>query len=483
MLVRRRAERPFERTLDLAETVERALGGRRGAPVHPATRVFQALRIAVNDELGELEAGLAAAERLLAPGGRLAVVTFHSLEDRIVKAFLTERAGLRPSGSRHLPPGEKGPEPTFELLFKGAREAIRARGRRKPAGPLGEAARRAPHRRAGRGRRPAREIADPRARPERPRAQKPVAGGVRMNRVARLFERRIRGFRVVEIAALLALAAMILWVYLTKTEAGRERYEIGEVRGQILDEERTLKQLRAEIATWSSTAASRRCRATTWACSRSSRPGRPSPRTCRRSPASGGRGHDGRSPTSSSASSARRRSEPAPARRAGLGDRARLRARPGGSQAGRRHAAAHLLHAGAVRPRFHGRGAGRDPRGAVPPRRTALESLPAAPVASRADLVDRNGQLLATDLVHYGLYVDPDEVWDRREARRALLAAAPAISRRAARPGAERRSIWPYVLGGLTPQERDRIHDLGLPGVSFQEETGASIRWALSAAT
>lgn len=69
-----------------------------------------------------------------------------------------------------------------------------------------------------------------------------------MNRVARLFERRIRGFRVVEVAALLALAAMILWVYLTKAEAGRERYEISEVRGQILDEERTLKQLRAENA-------------------------------------------------------------------------------------------------------------------------------------------------------------------------------------------------------------------------------------------
>lgn len=122
VLVRRRAERPFERTLDLAETVEKALGGRRGAPTHPATRVFQALRIAVNDELGELEAGLDAAERALKPGGRLAVVTFHSLEDRIVKAFFTERAGRTPSGSRHLPPSARGPEPTFALLFKGARE-------------------------------------------------------------------------------------------------------------------------------------------------------------------------------------------------------------------------------------------------------------------------------------------------------------------------------------------------------------------------
>ena len=123
VIVRRRGEQLFERTADLAETVERALGGRRGAPTHPATRVFQALRIAVNDELGELEAGLEAAERVLRPGGRLAVVTFHSLEDRIVKAFFTERAGRTPAGSRHLPPKQKGPEPTFGLLFNGARAA------------------------------------------------------------------------------------------------------------------------------------------------------------------------------------------------------------------------------------------------------------------------------------------------------------------------------------------------------------------------
>ena len=122
-ILRRRVAEPFTRTLDLADVVEKALGGRRGAPTHPATRTFQALRIAVNDELGELTKGLEAAERTLSPGGRLAVVTFHSLEDRIVKAFLTERSGNAPGGSRHAPVAIETRKPSFTLQFKGAREA------------------------------------------------------------------------------------------------------------------------------------------------------------------------------------------------------------------------------------------------------------------------------------------------------------------------------------------------------------------------
>ncbi len=114
-IIKDRAKAPFERTGQLAGLVERVLGHKPGDAKHPATRTFQALRLYVNDELGELERALAAAERILKPGGRLAVVSFHSLEDRIVKTFLAERSGRRPHASRHLPAGPEGPAPAFGL--------------------------------------------------------------------------------------------------------------------------------------------------------------------------------------------------------------------------------------------------------------------------------------------------------------------------------------------------------------------------------
>jgi 16S rRNA (cytosine1402-N4)-methyltransferase len=111
--------RPIRRTTELAEIVRAAIP--KSEPGQdPATRTFQALRIAVNDELGELDRGLAAAERLLMPGGRLAVVSFHSLEDRRVKEFLRRRSDAAPRGSRHQPMRVGRPAPVFKLLSRRA---------------------------------------------------------------------------------------------------------------------------------------------------------------------------------------------------------------------------------------------------------------------------------------------------------------------------------------------------------------------------
>jgi len=121
-IVAARREAPIERTAALARIIRSVVPGSRDG-IDPATRTFQALRIYVNDELGELTRGLGAAERLLKAGGRLAVVSFHSLEDRAIKLFLRERAGAAPTGSRHLPEGAPRRAPTFRLIGRKPIEA------------------------------------------------------------------------------------------------------------------------------------------------------------------------------------------------------------------------------------------------------------------------------------------------------------------------------------------------------------------------
>jgi len=137
------AARPLATTGDLARVIRKALGYRPGAPKDPATRTFQAVRIHVNAEFDELETGLGAAEALLREGGRLAVVTFHSLEDRIVKRFLREAAGANSGASRHMPEAKAGSPPVFARVSRAIRpsEAEIARNPRARSATLRSAIR------------------------------------------------------------------------------------------------------------------------------------------------------------------------------------------------------------------------------------------------------------------------------------------------------------------------------------------------------
>ncbi|MFQ5563154.1 MAG: 16S rRNA (cytosine(1402)-N(4))-methyltransferase RsmH [Parvularculaceae bacterium] len=131
-IVKAREATPVETTGKLAEIVAKAAPSHGNQKIHPATRAFQALRIFVNDELGQFAEALAAAERLLRPASRLVAVTFHSLEDRIVKRFLAQRSGgASGAPSRHAPPRENAPA-SFRLLYSKARSPSPAETDRNP---------------------------------------------------------------------------------------------------------------------------------------------------------------------------------------------------------------------------------------------------------------------------------------------------------------------------------------------------------------
>ena len=153
-IVADRKAKPFLSTLELAGLIARVAPAPRGEATHPATRAFQALRIAVNDELAELARGLVAAEGVIKPGGRLAVVTFHSLEDRIVKQFLAARSGRGRASSRRLPGEPAEAAPTFEVP------------RGQPIGPSDEEARANPRSRSAKLRFGVRTSAPPRGKDE-----------------------------------------------------------------------------------------------------------------------------------------------------------------------------------------------------------------------------------------------------------------------------------------------------------------------------
>ena len=207
------AARPVERTAELAAIVRRAAGFRPGQKSDPATRTFQAIRIHLNAELDELEQGLAAAERALRPGGRLAVVTFHSLEDRIVKRFFRERSGGTPAGSRHRPVLVDPNEPTFERVAKPVSPAERELAA-NPALAFGAAAQRGP---------------DFGPRKERSRAMS------------------ARSFRSVFMVASCAGAA--LGCYLVSLRVASERAALEDVETRIVLAQRDIRVLQTEIGT------------------------------------------------------------------------------------------------------------------------------------------------------------------------------------------------------------------------------------------
>ncbi len=222
-----RVAAPYVSTLQLARMIERVAPARPGELTHPATRSFQALRIAVNDELGELARGLFAAETALAPAGRLAVVTFHSLEDRIVKQFFARRSGRGRAASRLLP-GEPAPAaPTFlagagRAIGPGERERIG-----KSALAFGEATLWRAHRRAGAWSRRRSRRADPAAA---------FAPGERLM------------WRLLHVIAIGALVASAVYVYSVKYQTIYASEQIVKTRHLIAKERDAINILRAEYA-------------------------------------------------------------------------------------------------------------------------------------------------------------------------------------------------------------------------------------------
>ena len=219
---------PFVSTLELARMIARVAPERRGELTHPATRTFQALRIAVNDELGELLRGLAAAERLLAPGGRLAVVTFHSLEDRIVKQFLASRSGRGRAASRLLP-GRAGRGRSRPSKFRAASRSSRAKARRAAN----------PRSRSAKLRFAVRLDASPRAPDSALEALTKVAGATREAPLM---------WRLMHAVAIAALIGSAAYVYGVKYRTIYASEQLVKARHLIAKEKDAINLLRAEYA-------------------------------------------------------------------------------------------------------------------------------------------------------------------------------------------------------------------------------------------
>ena len=235
-IVAARKEAPIATTRQLADIVSKVVWAKPGE-IHPATRTFQALRIFVNEELDELHLALAAAERVLKPGGRLAVVSFHSLEDRIVKNFMVERS--KPGGgSRHLPELAQS-APSFTIADQASGHCRRRRGQRQSARAFGKTARRGAHR----------------------------CAGARGRRLAGLADRSPRdaGRLTMRIIHLLVIAVLVFaaaYVYRIKMESTVRTERVLRLHADIREQRDAIAALRAEWAKLDApTAAAGPCRA------------------------------------------------------------------------------------------------------------------------------------------------------------------------------------------------------------------------------
>eukprot|EP01037_Dinobryon_pediforme_P017739 gene17739-17955_t len=448
-IVHDRQTTPFTTTLQLASMIGRVMPG-KPHEMHPATRTFQALRIAVNDELGELVRALEAAERLLKPDGVLSVVTFHSLEDRIVKQFFAQRSGRGAAQSRHLPGEPVAIPPTF--LLKG----------KQPVAP-GEA-----------------EISvNPRARSAKLRF------GIRTGAPSRSADAIM--WRLLHIVAIAALVASASYAYSIKYETMWYAEQVVIARNAIAKEHDAIAQLRAEWANLSrperiQELADRYLDLKPLNLYQIVRP-RDLPEIAPKIDVIGSTidaliaAPTPTTPSSTHGNAATPASLSAP-----------ISPTPTGAAAAKTRPLQGLfstqLSSGPGRIRFlaflffllFGTITGKliylgmRPEAPQTLKSAASDALSGA----RPDIIDRNGDILATDVKVMSIFAEPRRIIDKDEAVELLTAVLPDVNAKDLRDRIDSKKGFVWIKRAVTAKEQQEVFHLGLPGIGFLPENKRS---------